>query len=420
MQVLALAVWGSEQVKRLTSGGTTLLILGTSLLLPIAASALPPTIPPTATVPQAQPEPATVPETGAHDSVQALVQLINRYNCASPLSVQQLTSQQMNRYEAAVLLSACLEHLPDQGLDPQERRALQTLSLEFRGELAALQGRSGGLVWPSGQTSNATSSQRLHSRGEERIFHSASAAQVETLTLSAAPGVKSSAKPVLTKAPTPLKLSALDPVQWQVEEGSVRFRGAISTVNSGASFSERVLPQSSSCAVSSCGGAAGKDVSQASTTLEYTYALDRQDRNRVAMGLHYNYAKADDASQKWVGLNAEANFGNVGLFGRYSIAFGAAAQGSSQLLNAQNLQVWTAGVGIRDFIIPRSVLTVLAVRASSLSNVSSAAQVNYEAFYEFPVQKDITLAPSVVIMTSPTGSGTAPSVQGALQASFSF
>jgi hypothetical protein len=93
---------------------------------------------------------------------------------------------------------------------------------------------------------------------------------------------------------------------------------------------------------------------------------------------------------------------------------------SKELFNTADPQNWTAGVGIRDFIIPKSLLTFTAGQAATVINHKESTQMNYGAFYQFPIGDRLTLSPSVVIMTNPSSPSATPAVQGALQASFSF
>ncbi len=132
-----------------------------------------------------------------------------------------------------------------------------------------------------------------------------------------------------------------------------------------------------------------------------------------------------------LGIKAEASLGKIGVFGRYSVAAGTplnlpeggAALTRSDLdltsgLKDRSFQNWSAGIGIRGFIIPKSVLTLSAGRtfANPLGQLDSN---NYGAFYQFPIGDRLTLSPSVVIISNPTNPSN-PDIQGAVQASFSF
>lgn len=134
-------------------------------------------------------------------------------------------------------------------------------------------------------------------------------------------------------------------------------------------------------------------------------------------------------SQPWLGIKAEATFGAVGLFGRYSTAAhplvlsnGAdrmdSALGTTAVLQDRDLQTWSAGIGIRGFIIPKSVLALSTGRTFT-NALDQPNLVNYGAFYQFPVGDHLTLSPSVLIISNPSNPDR-PEIQGAVQASFSF
>jgi hypothetical protein len=160
-----------------------------------------------------------------------------------------------------------------------------------------------------------------------------------------------------------------------------------------------------------------------SNTVEYRQSIDLASQGRVAMRVNYT-DRAIGAPRNLPGINVEASLGKIGLFGRYSTALGTQASRSDlnldNLLGDRSIQSWTAGIGIRDFIIRRSVLTVSVSKSIQPSTVTQSAQTNYGAFYRFPLTERLTLSPSIVIMTRAEEAGAAPDVQGALQASFSF
>jgi hypothetical protein len=158
-------------------------------------------------------------------------------------------------------------------------------------------------------------------------------------------------------------------------------------------------------------------------TAEYRQSISITSQGRVAMGVHYT-DRALGASRNFLGLNAEASLGKIGLFGRYSAALETQSSQtdriSNDLLGDRSIQSWTAGIGIRDLAIQRSVLTVSVSKSIQPSNFTQSAQIDYGAFYQFPLTERLTLSPSIVIMTHSEKAGAATDVQGALQASFSF
>jgi hypothetical protein len=132
----------------------------------------------------------------------------------------------------------------------------------------------------------------------------------------------------------------------------------------------------------------------------------------------------DETVPNRVGIKAEANFGKVGVFGRYTVAAGTplglpdGADLSRNNLTDRSFENWSAGIGIRGFIIPKSVLALTA--GHTVANpLGQPTPINYGAFYQFPVGDGLTVSPSVVIITNPNNPSS-PDIQGAVQASFSF
>jgi hypothetical protein len=160
-----------------------------------------------------------------------------------------------------------------------------------------------------------------------------------------------------------------------------------------------------------------------SNTAKYSQSINIASQGRVAMGVSYA-DQALGAPGTILGIDAEASLGKIGLFGRYSATLGTQSTQSDRnldnLLDDRSIQSWTAGVGIHDFMIQRSVLAVSVSRSIQPSNLTQPAQTNYSAFYQFPLTERLTLSPSLVIMTDSEKAGTAPDIQGALQASFAF
>jgi hypothetical protein len=132
----------------------------------------------------------------------------------------------------------------------------------------------------------------------------------------------------------------------------------------------------------------------------------------------------DETAPNRVGIKAEANFGKVGVFGRYTVAAGTplslpnGADLSRSDLSDRSFENWSAGIGIRGFIIPKSVLALTA--GHTVTNpLGQTNPINYGAFYQFPVGDRLTVSPSVMIISNPTNPSS-PDIQGAVQASFSF
>jgi hypothetical protein len=160
------------------------------------------------------------------------------------------------------------------------------------------------------------------------------------------------------------------------------------------------------------------------STTEYNQSFNITAQGRVAMGVHYTDRTTSAVTRNLLGINAEASLGKVGVFGRYSAALGDQLGRSdssiSNLFGDRSIQAWSAGVGIRDFMIQHSVLTVSVSQNILPNHLSQSAQTHYGAFYQFPLTERLTLSPSIVIMTDAEKTGATPDVQGTIQASFSF
>lgn len=156
-----------------------------------------------------------------------------------------------------------------------------------------------------------------------------------------------------------------------------------------------------------------------SNPAKYSQSINIASQGRVLMEVNYT-DQALGAPGAILGINAEASLGKIGLFGRYSAALGTQSRQTDRNLDNRSIQSWTAGVGIHDFMVQRSVLAVSVSRSVQPSNLTQPAQTNYSAFYQFPLTERLTLSPSLVIMTDSEKAGTAPDIQGALQASFAF
>jgi hypothetical protein len=136
----------------------------------------------------------------------------------------------------------------------------------------------------------------------------------------------------------------------------------------------------------------------------------------------------DETAPNRLGLKAEANFGKVGVFGRYTVAVGTplslpdganlSRNDVNPSLSDRSFENWSAGIGIRGFIIPKSVLALTAGHTLA-SPLGQPNPINYGAFYQFPIGNSLTVSPSVTIITNPNNTSN-PDIQGAVQASFSF
>lgn len=207
-------------------------------------------------------------------------------------------------------------------------------------------------------------------------------------------------------------------------------------------------------AVPGIGGGLGGDPHQGTVELEYANTFGADDQNNFAIRLQGTYAETFNVEQKVLGVNAEATFGNFGVFGRYGISFdpqvqnfvgddgvdvfGSAAEVAAipptaaiaTVGDSNTIQTWMAGVGYKDALVPGSLFAVAAGMPFLVTGTNSSSdQINLEAFYRFPVNDNITITPSVQYIINPIGTRNGLTadggndndiIQGLIRATFSF
>ncbi|MCM1985372.1 iron uptake porin [Lyngbya confervoides] len=200
----------------------------------------------------------------------------------------------------------------------------------------------------------------------------------------------------------------------------------------------------------SCKGGFIGDANQATAELEYADTFGSSDQNSFAIRAQYTRASTYNVHSNVVGANAELTLGKFGVFGRFGysidpkrdVANLATADpfdelGKVDLLPAgiadNNILTWMAGVGVNDLIVPGSLLAVAAGQPQVFTGVANflpyESQWNFEGFYRIPINDNISLTPSVMVILNPynidtsalLGPGVDSTViQGALRATFSF
>lgn len=188
-------------------------------------------------------------------------------------------------------------------------------------------------------------------------------------------------------------------------------------------------------------GGLGGDPHQGTLELEFANSFGEDDQNNFAVRLQGTYAETFNIEQKVLGVNAEASFGNIGVFGRYGISFDPQDQVADEDLfgdgaatidteGSNTIQTWMAGVGYKDALVPGSLFAVAAGMPYLVTGTdASNDQINLEAFYRFPVNDNITITPTVMYIINPLGTqnGTTAAegndndvIQGLVRATFSF
>jgi len=146
-----------------------------------------------------------------------------------------------------------------------------------------------------------------------------------------------------------------------------------------------------------------------------------------ALRLQYTTATTFDMKRDAYGANAELTIADrVGLFGRYGYgqfdSFGEAAAAGIPDFDAQTFM---AGIAFRDLFVPGSLLGVAVGQpfyGNGVELVGEEPQRNYEAFYRFAVNDNITVTPAVIVITNPNNGATDTGTiyQGLLRTTFTF
>ncbi len=208
-------------------------------------------------------------------------------------------------------------------------------------------------------------------------------------------------------------------VDWRFGGGPISLRAAYVAAN----------PTNSVAAPLSFGGGLFGDPYQATAEVEYAKTFGASKKNNFAVRLQYTRSSTEDFHQNVVGVNTELTLGRFGVFGRagYSI--------DPQFINVSagniitNVPIgkktdyfltWQAGIGIKDVLVPGSLFAVAAGQPFIVNNQAGPEQFNFEGFYRFPINDNITITPAVMVITDANNTKNDAIVQGVIRATFSF
>jgi Carbohydrate-selective porin, OprB family/S-layer homology domain len=182
------------------------------------------------------------------------------------------------------------------------------------------------------------------------------------------------------------------------------------------------------------GGGLFGDPYQATAELEYAKKFGKDGANNFAVRLQYTNSATSDISQNAGGINAELSLGRFGVFARYGISGANAYGGATPLpydfsgVSAGKFlaQTWMVGAGVKDIFIPGSLLAVAGGQPfindlPSAVGINDKTQTNFEAFYRFPINDNISITPIVMAIVNPNNSSSTPAIiEGVLRVTFSF
>jgi Carbohydrate-selective porin, OprB family/S-layer homology domain len=211
-------------------------------------------------------------------------------------------------------------------------------------------------------------------------------------------------------------------IDWKIGGGPISLRAVYTAVSSLSSTANTF------------GGGLFGDPYQGTAELEYASKFNQSGSNSFAVKLQYTNSTTNNISQNAGGINAEVNFGQFGLFGRYGIS-GANAYGGATPIPYDNsgvsagkfmAQTWMVGAALKDLITSGSMLAVAGGQPfindlASAPGINDRTQTNFEAFYRFPINDNISISPTVDAILHPNNSSLNPAIiQGLVRVTFSF
>jgi hypothetical protein len=192
---------------------------------------------------------------------------------------------------------------------------------------------------------------------------------------------------------------------WNVAGGPFSVRGTF------------VASNATNAVANQFGGGLFGDPYQASAEVEYAKSFGKEDKNKFAVRLQYTRSSTFDLHQNVVGLNTEATFGRFGIFGRVGYSIDPTLVNTKQ---ADYFLTWMAGVGVRDLLIPGSLLAVAGGQPLVVQGELGPEQTNIEAFYRFPINDNISITPAVIVIANPSNNSQDTIIQGVVRTTFSF
>jgi hypothetical protein len=199
--------------------------------------------------------------------------------------------------------------------------------------------------------------------------------------------------------------------------------GAVDWNVGGGPFSVRatyVAASPTNSVANTFGGGLFGDPYQATGEVEYAQSFGADKKNNFAIRGQFTNSSSSDFHQNVVGVNAEATFGRFGVFGRAGYSIQPRFQNAG-IANNDFFLTWMGGVGVKDLFVPGSLLAGAIGQPFIVDGGGTGAtQTNYEAFYRFPVNDNITITPAVMLIMDPNNANTDSVVQGLVRATFSF
>lgn len=157
------------------------------------------------------------------------------------------------------------------------------------------------------------------------------------------------------------------------------------------------------------------DSHQASAELQYLAS------KKLALRLQYTNALINNTNINAFGVNTEYTFNrNIGIFGR----FGYGNYAGFNTVLSRNLDLhpfsWAVGLNIHDLFIPGTIAGFALGQPFVSSGLGNATQTNFEAFYNLELSDNISVTPSLSVVSNPNNSSHGTIWETSLRTVFSF
>lgn len=174
------------------------------------------------------------------------------------------------------------------------------------------------------------------------------------------------------------------------------------------------------------GGGLFGDPNQGSVELEYSKIFGKNFNNNFDIRLQYTHANTYNSvvltsvQQNVVGLNTELSLDKYKIFGRLGYSISPKIVGAPSFFQPDYILTWMVGAGIKDLLMPKSLLAFAIGQPAILQTNTGPDQFNFEGFYRIPINDNLSITPTIMLVNNPENASHNSVIQGLLRATFSF
>ena len=148
-----------------------------------------------------------------------------------------------------------------------------------------------------------------------------------------------------------------------------------------------------------------------------TVELEYSPSSAFTLRLQYSGGNAFDRRFDIFGANVELSLSRrLGIFGRYG--YGSY---DNTVFGDLKPSYWMVGISLRNLLLPGAVAGIAAGQPFIENDVGDATQTNFEAYYNFPLNENLAIAPLVQAIANPSNQADNGTIfTGTLRTVFSF